>query len=334
MNLAYEFDQVMREHMDISDTETRRSLIGLDEADKSKMLVSLTSKLYDKIVEKVDDINYGTIPASRGDITKIENYNSMTECLDIIYSILKQYDQNTEPVDTVVTAINNIKSRKELFTKAYAINAELPIVFYNTIVLSIVSSISFLIATSIEFIKNPGDDSFTVSLDKVAYVKTSNNLLLDNLRRVNTSCAKGELDKSLNECMKVNTKQMAGSAGFVILSAVSLIGLAKVIIPILQELTYFFYNTPQTISDYFAVQADLIQMNTSNIVYRDIDENKKKKIISKQLKIADKFRKISNVFNIEYKKAEKKSKHDRESDKKKYKTSEITDTVPDSSSLF
>ena len=75
-------------------------------------------------------------------------------------------------------------------------------------------------------------------------------------------------------------------------------------------------------------------MNTSNIIYRDIDEDKKKKIISKQLKIVDKFRKISNFFNIEYKKAEKKSKESRDADKKKYKTSEISDTAPDSSVLF
>ena len=332
MIFADEFDAIMREHMDISDTETRRSLIGLDEADKSKMLVSLTSKLYDKIVEKVDDINYGTIPASRGDITKIENYESMMECVDIIYSILKQYNQNTEPVDTIITAINNVKSRKDLFVRAYMMNVELPIVFYNTITLSIVSSISFLIAVCIEFIKNPGDDSFTVSLDKVAYTKTSKNLILDNLRKFNVSCAKGELDRSLNECLKVNTKNLSG--GLIALSAIALIGLAKVIIPILQELTYFFYSTPQTISDYFAVQADLLQMNTTNIVYRDMDEDKKKKVISKQTKIADRFRKISNFFNIEYKKAEKKSKESREKDKKKYKTQDITTTAPDSSSLF
>ena len=211
-------------------------------------------------------------------------------------------------------------------------NVELPIVFYNTIVLSIVSSVSFLIATSIEFIKNPGDDSFTVSLDKVAYVKTSHNLLLDNLRKFNTSCTKGDLDRSLNECMKVYSKNLSGTA--IVLSSIALLTLAKVIIPILQELTYFFFAVPQSISDYFAVQADLLQMNTSNVIYRDIDEDKKKKIINKQLKIVDKFRKISNFFNIEYKKAEKKTKESRDADKKKYKTSEISDTAPDSSVLF
>ena len=45
MNFAHEFDQIMQEHMDISDRETMKSLVGIDEADKSKLLVSLTSKL-------------------------------------------------------------------------------------------------------------------------------------------------------------------------------------------------------------------------------------------------------------------------------------------------
>ena len=334
MNFGYEFDPLMQEHMDITDTETRRSLIGLEEADQSKVLVSLTSKLYDKIVAKVDDINFGSIPASRGDITRIENFDSMVECVDIIYSILKQYNQTTEPVDTISTAINNVRSRKDLFTKAFAANVELPIVFYNTIVLSIVSSVSFLIAISIEFIKNPGDDSFTVSLDKVAYTKTSHNLLLDNLRKFNSSCARGELDRSMNECMKPSIKNLSGG-GAAFLSVVALLGLAKVIIPILQELTYFFYSTPQNISDYFAVQADLLQMNTANVMYKDMDDDTKKEIIRKQTGIANKFRKISNFFSIEYKKGEKKSRSEMKSEKKKYTTRELNNEPDaDSSSLF
>ena len=333
MNIYYEFDRLMREHMDITDRETRKSIIGLEEADQSKVLVSLTSKLYDKIVTKVDDIDFGTIPSSRGDITKVENYESMMECVDIIYSILKQYNQNTEPVDTILTAVNNIKVRKDLFMKAFSMNVELPMVFYNTMVLSIISSISFLIAVSIEFIKNPGDDSFTVSLDKVAYTKTSQNLLLDNLRKFNIACNKGELDRSLNECMKPGIKNLSGG-GIALLSVVSLIGLAKVIIPLLQELTYFFYSTPQNISDYFAVQADLLQMNTTNVMYKDIDDASKKEIVRKQTKIADKFRKISNFFNIAYKKAEKKTKDTKKLEKEKYKTRDIMDTAPDSASLF
>ena len=42
------------------------------------------------------------------------------------------------------------------------INIDLPILLYNTIVLSIVSSVSLIIATSIEFIKNTGTESYQI----------------------------------------------------------------------------------------------------------------------------------------------------------------------------
>ena len=66
--------------------------------------------------------------------------------------MLKEYKQSLEPTQIVKSAIENIKSRTERWQKAYTLNLEFPIVMYNTIVLSIVSSISFLIAIYINFI--------------------------------------------------------------------------------------------------------------------------------------------------------------------------------------
>ena len=39
---------------------------------------------YDKIVAKVDKIDFGTIPRSRGDITKIEDAKNCKGCLNRI----------------------------------------------------------------------------------------------------------------------------------------------------------------------------------------------------------------------------------------------------------
>lgn len=336
MILSKEYDQLFMEHFDVSDNDTRSRYVSLDESGKEQMLVSLTSKLYDKIVEKVDDIDFGSIPKSKGDITKIENFDSMIECLDIIRDIVKQYGQDDEPVDTVYTSINNIREREKLFNRAYVMNVELPIVLYNTITLSIVSSISFLIATSIEFIKNPGDDTFQVSLDKVAYTKTAKNMLFEDLRKFNVACVKKDIDHVLDICIKQNAKQLTGAT---IATGIAVVGVAipllRNILPSLQELTYFFYHSRQSVSDYFAVQADLLQMNTANIVYKDIDDDKKKNIIDKQTKIAKKFRSISNFFDIEYKKSEKDAKKMVDSEKKKYKLSDIEDNgISSSSSLF
>ena len=56
------FNDVITEHFDIHDNKTRKVLLALDETDQSSVLNSLTSKLYDNIVEKVDDIDFGDIP--------------------------------------------------------------------------------------------------------------------------------------------------------------------------------------------------------------------------------------------------------------------------------
>ena len=68
-----EFTKVMNEHFDIYDDRTRKILLAVNEADQNTIMKSLADKLYSHIVNKVDDIDFGTIPLSKGDITKIDN---------------------------------------------------------------------------------------------------------------------------------------------------------------------------------------------------------------------------------------------------------------------
>ena len=81
----HEYDQIIREHFDLSDKYTRKYITSLKEdAQQDQLLAALSSALYDKIVQKVDDIDFGSIPLSRGDITKVEGFASTEECLNII----------------------------------------------------------------------------------------------------------------------------------------------------------------------------------------------------------------------------------------------------------
>jgi len=75
-------------------------------------------------------------------------------------------------------------------------------------------------------------------------------------------------------------------------------------------------------------------MNTANIVYKDMDESKKKEIIKKQSGISEKFRKISNAFDINYKKSEKATKKTIDDERKKYKVSDLQPDTSVSMSLF
>lgn len=415
-----DFNALMHEHMDLSDRNTRRTILSLDESEQDQLVAALTSKLYDKIVEKVDSIDFGTIPRSRGDITKIENYASLMECIDIIRNIVVEYKERTDPVDIVISAVENIKQRTRMFTKAYALNVEMPIILYNTIVLSIVSSVSFLITTCIEYIKDPGAETFKIALDRVAYNRTAQNLLFENLNLFNASCAKGEIDVAMEDVIR-NNRRISSECGDMTAdgkkitmtitlhtdptntdlaldnceddmdvvhddegedpdveddytddieedeeddieeSAVlneeimgyrsnvpvgfigrALMTIAKLIIPILQSLVYYFYQSKQNVSDYFAIQSELIQMNAYKVQYNtDIPDADRKSIYNKQMKIADRLKKVSNVFSVDYNKASKSSVDLAKSERQKFKTEDLGYETPvsnvnvgDQNSLF
>ena len=197
-----ECSQIIREHFDMTDNYTRRFIASLNESGQEQLIAALSSALYDKIVAKVDDIDFGTIPQSRGDITKVQGFTNTEQCIDIIRKLVIQYNQKTDIVDSIISAINNIRDRKDLFTKAFNIKADMPIMIYNLMVLAVERSVSLIIATCIQFVKDPTSSTVKTALDKVAYEKTMDDMLFKQLISFNALCKTGTMDKTLNSSMK------------------------------------------------------------------------------------------------------------------------------------
>lgn len=351
-------NELIREHMDLNDQETLHHVaLALEASDQNQLLIALTGKLYEKIQQKADKIDYSTIARSRGDITKVDHYASLMECLDIIHKIVEEYKQDTYPVDVVFSAVDNVKQRTDIFRKAFIIGSNVPIMIYNNIVLAIVTSVSFLIATTIEFVKNPGSESYQMALDVVAYNKTRDNLLFQNLSAFNEACAKSELDVALNvvlrqstikrESMEIevkpdtpflsddeidndeaiihdNDKEVQHESIGPGIVARAVIFVVKLLVNCIRTLVYYFFYTKQRISDYFVVQADLLEMNAYRVQYdATIDDASRKKIFEKQTKISNHMRKIANVFSIDYNVSKKNALDQVKTDEEKYKTSDL-----------
>lgn len=326
------------EHMNLSDPKTRKAIMAMNEAEQGAALTALTSKLYDNIVSKVDDIDYGEIPMSKGDVTKLSNYMKLRECIDLLNGILKEYKQDTAPINEIALALAHIEARKDLFTRAFKLDVELPIILYNTTVLNIISAVSYMIATCIEFIKTPNQDSFQVTLDKVAYAKTKSNMIYGNLKKFNKVANKHDLDQALNHIIKtkVHHEAAAISAGITavgtFLSGLNPIALGititavilTVLIPLLREMVFLFFYTKMRVSEFFEIQADLLQMNAYNVENNSsMDDDKKKKVVSKQLKIVEWLRKMSNKFAINNRKAEVEAEREIKDNNKKIDIDDI-----------
>lgn len=202
--MAYmsEFDQIVTEFFDLSDSHTRKFIVSLDEADQGQLLAALSTALYEKIVAKVDKIDFGTIPKSRGDITKVDGFDQTVECLDIIRRLTTEYKQSTDIVDVVINALNNVKDRKVTFTRGFNMNANLVTTIYNLMVLSIERSVSFMIATCIQYIKDPESESMKIALNKTAYQQAENDVIYQQLINFNKMCQTKEMDTVLDNALK------------------------------------------------------------------------------------------------------------------------------------
>jgi len=331
-----EFTTAVHEYFDIHDIETRKILLAVNEVDQNQILASLTSKLYNNIVDKVDDIDFGDIPRTKGDITQLPNYDKIVDCINTLKNILIQYKQPEDPVLTIEHALENIKIRRELFTKAYRYNIEVPMVLYNTICLAIISSISLMISTSIEFIKTPNSEDFKIILDKVSLNKTKNSLLFLNLKKFNEACRKGDIDNSLETLVRNKLRNLTGVEVGIAAGTIAAIGILFNIVPILRELIFFFYYSRTRVSEYFDIQADLLQMNANNLDASRITTGEdKRKVADRQSKIAQMFRKIANKLAVTAKTSEAEATKEISSANKN-KINDVVDSVPDSatSALF
>lgn len=343
--ISSDYLSVISEYYDLSDSYTLDHVVLCTEAKKESVAANLAHKLYEKIRDKVDEIDFGTIPKSKGDITKIDGYTNLVECVDIIHKLIKEYGQSTEPVDQISTAIENIQKRKRIWEKSFALNIEIPKITYNTMTLSVVSSVTLLINTCIEYIKNP-DNTITTALDKASYIKQREHVMFVSLRDFNASCDKGVVDKLCETAIGMNAKAMReayaiedprsinegiegvmnivgnlskNTAVRVLAGALLLMKLKDLLIflgsCIKYSLTYLL-KMRQSVSDYFAEQADFLQINAENLKYREnVDEEKKKKIYEKQMAWVNKFRKWSNAFMIKDKKAQNDTKREQEEDR-------------------
>ena len=351
--LRSQYNEYIKEYFDITDRDTRKVLVTINEADQNQVMGALASKLYNAIVKRVTDIDFGQIPNSRGDITKIPDYLDMVSCLTTIRDMMVETKQSTKSADIIFLAIENMKKYQKIWEKGYVLDNEMTIVFYNTIALSIVSAISLLTSATVEFVKNPDSDVIDIELSKIANHKSKDNLLFTNLDRFNKACKKGDIEKIFNDVLRAQRQMkenatigkngeiiestcITESIAAILFTGAMVIGLLSTIIPILHQLTSALFCLRQKVAEYFAGEADIIRLNAEKVQYnRAKSPEQKKKIIARQHKIADRFKKWSNKLMITANKADiearKMIKDDRDN---KNKIGDIVDEIPDSASIF
>lgn len=354
--LRNEYMSVVKEYFDITDNTTRRCLLSINEADQNQVMASLANKLYNIICKKATDIDFGLIPNSKGDINNIPNFTDIWNSLQTVRELIVNSKQSTAQIDSIIHCIENLQKSKYIWEKAFHINNDLACMYYNTMALSIVSATSIYISSAIEFIKNPDSEGVDMELSRVAKNKSKDGLLFTNIEKFNKAYQKGEIEKTMGGLLKVQkdmhesgmvvsesvtllsllTGFLAGSIPAVAASAVFIGALITLIIPMMHQLTTFYYHMRIKLSEYLELESQIIRLNAEKLKYdRSKNEDEKKKIADKQRKIADKFYNTAQKISIKSTKADKLADAECKDDQNtKYKIDDVSDNMPDSSVIW
>lgn len=324
------------EALDMNSYDTLSTVMSFNEAEQGNAIMILANKLYNMIVNKLEDIDFKEIERSKGDITKFAQYKKTKESIDTLITIANQSKSGIEEVNVLNECMKNLEENKDIFVKGFKNDISIIKYFYNTAVLGLISDIGFMTVVCVEFIKNP-ESNVGLEIKNLEQYKTKFYLVHRNLIKFNESCSKGELQKCFNTLSSYKVKHESIAVVGIIGSIIAVASvLVYFVIPFLRDLTYLFFSFRAKLSDWFGVQSELLDANATRLkALKAKNDTETKNVIEAQNKWSNRMKKISEFLAIKYipaaKNAERQSAIDSKTTIKKDEVNEIDDRV---SSLF
>lgn len=302
---------------------------------------ALTDKILDKMfvltVGKYNKIDFSEITKSKGNIRRLRFYDNLNECINQLIDINTVNNKLPESI-ILSTALNNIDNLTRIFENGFKSKNNLAILIYNTVTYSLLEATSYVIASSISFVK--GDNELEVSV-----IPGEKSLLIDSLNKFNASVADGTIvkfitkskevaEESMNESAlgdflmntgtKVASRVLSGNhqpvspkVGKIFAAGVAIVGISALlyigtrIIPFIREMVYLIYKARHKLSETAAIQASFLNSNISVLQSKGFDD----KVIARQEKWAKRLESLSKKFALDVDKANRDASNELKTEK-------------------
>ena len=314
-NPYYKASMILLESSDLDKSNFGYELCNVQtilEDANSPITSKYKEKLYKSILEK-GHIDFGSIPASKGNIRDYSGYHNMIDTLEVIVDLGTAEKSNVvKYAQSVLEAIKNIESLSSIFEKGFATKTEYVMLEYNTYVYTCVEATTTLIYEFVEYVKRPDKTTYQIALKDT---KLRANLFyfeqLNNFNNVNKNMHIN-YRKMLESMINKDRNNFTG-VEFIGIAAVSMVALA--IVPVTRELIYHFYNLRANLSNELEIQANFLEMNKTCIESNNaFTEDKKKKILVRHENLRKNLIKLSDILRVKEAKAAKTSKREIEKD--------------------
>jgi hypothetical protein len=294
----------------------------LDEGTEIKISDKVLEKMLALTIGKYNKIDFSQIEKSKGDVTKVKFYPNLNECINTLCEIHESTGQLPNAL-VLRTTLDNLVKNKSAFEVSFKVRNNCGIMIYNTITYALIEATSYVLASSIDFVKGDIDDEVD------AVVINADTALIKNLVKFNKCVADGSMNKFISKNQEVATMHegiadvvasttnsvlpqvgefLSNHKGVAIASAIviGLLILGVGIIPLIRELVYQIYKLRHNISQAAELQAYFLECNIR--VLKDKNDPNNDKVIAKQTKSMNMFRSIANKFALDTDKAERDAK--------------------------
>ena len=293
-------DYVLVESIDstgYADMDAMRDILELNEDTKLLLAENATEAQFIAMNARLEALNIYEVDRTKGYIKALAGYDTMVKAFNILKS-RNTYDGMKDGISTIDEAMGLLTAYKKEFMLGYLQDSPLIINIYRTLTICVVVGISQLI-----LIDGMGDNQFAIT--KRLQVYNSSN----TIKRTFAGIVAMTKDTSFKSLLEAGLKKenFLGTVGTIAFAGASV---AAAILAI-RESVYWICNARVNLAEQLELQAQYVEINAETLdTNSDILESKKKIIIRKQLDRAKKLRAMSNKINIDFNKADKKTKGD------------------------
>lgn len=307
-----QLDKLLQEHF-VYDAKSAKEYHSLSEEQKTNLSKNMIEAAFRCILMKAHKLDYELFEESKGNFHKFKGYADLEESLSVLETMRVSIQTPMPELETVKTAKDNLNKFKSEFELCFRNENLIGKMLYCNIALAVVVSTSYLISTSVDYIKSPVG-TYEMHLRKKQ--KSVESCMIKSLNEFNKMCLSGEMQrllhnllhspKTMNESINVNaaisvgkamstaaTGAFAAAKGFLFSNigiAASVVVLLILIIPILRQVIFQFYSMRVKIADYCRLQIEFLKMNQTKLsVLEGADKTAKRQqsIIKVLTNIAD-----------------------------------------------
>jgi len=282
--------------------------------------VMFTKDIVTKIVKSIEDEEYRLdnveVNNSKGDITKLTNYRYIDESLNLLNLMQASMNESIPYLNVLNDSKSNLIKFTKDFEKGFKLNKSIIKIFYSNLVLSLIYGISFMIANSIDYVKDPIGNYNSVYKYNLKKNSDYPTISFECLDKFNLMSNNGEMQYFFNSIY--TTKMNENVVTDVISLAFETVGdFGKSIVLILKNIpsivdvlrlfVSMIYFKRVSTSDHLRLQAKYIELNVERL--RNL-ENPNKKTIEKQEKIIRELTHLADKIDVDEKISTKNAKNE------------------------